>query len=93
MFKKFERNERDLLDRAATNLSFLYFLEGDYQNAEKYAQKAVEADRYNATALVNRANCFFVSEQFDQAKSMYLEAIGIDGDCTEAIYNLGFFFN
>jgi len=42
---------------AATNLSFLYFLEAEHANAEKYADIAVKADRYNARALVNKGNC------------------------------------
>jgi intraflagellar transport protein 88 len=39
---------------AATNLSFIYFLEEEYQLAEKHADIAVKADRYNAKALVNK---------------------------------------
>lgn len=31
---------------ASTNLSFLYFLENDMQNAEKYADLALTADRF-----------------------------------------------
>ena len=54
MLKKFERKEPSLLACAATNLSFLYFLEADHANAEKYADIAVKADRYNARALVNK---------------------------------------
>ena len=46
--------------RAATNISFLYFLERDYINAGKYADYAIEYDRYNAKALVNRGNCLFM---------------------------------
>jgi intraflagellar transport protein 88 len=45
---------------AATNLSFLYFLEAEHVNAEKYADIAVKADRYNARALVNKGNCCLV---------------------------------
>jgi len=74
---------------AATNLSFLYFLEADHANAEKYADIAVKADRYNARALVNKGNCMFMSDEFERAKEVYLEAIGVSADCLEAIYNLG----
>lgn len=101
IFKAFEKKEVALLDQAATNLSFLYFLEGDYKNAEKHAELAsmskkslyfnnlVKADRYNAKALVNRANCFYVRGEFEAAKESFLEAIGVEADCVEAIYNLG----
>jgi len=89
VFKDFERKEAALVDQAATNLSFLYFLEGDLKNAEIYAEKAVRADRYNAKALVNKANFMFKNQMPEAAKELYLEAIGVEADCVEAIYNLG----
>jgi intraflagellar transport protein 88 len=89
VLKKFERKEPSLMACAATNLSFLYFLEAEHQNAEKYADIAVKADRYNARALVNKGNCMFMNDEFERAKEVYLEAIGVSADCLEAIYNLG----
>merc|ERR1719498_1619781 len=89
VLRKFERKDPSLLACAATNLSFLYFLEADHANAEKYADIAVKADRYNARALVNKANCMFMNDEFERAKEIYLEAIGVSADCLEAIYNLG----
>jgi intraflagellar transport protein 88 len=89
MLKKFERKEPSLMACAATNLSFLYFLEAEHASAEKYADMAVKADRYNARALVNKGNCMFIHEEFERAKEVYLEAIGVSADCLEAIYNLG----
>lgn len=89
VLKEFEKNAVGLVDKAASNLSFVYFLEGDYTSASRYAEKAVNADRYNATALVNKANCLFIMGEHERAKEMYLEAIGVEADCTEAIYNLG----
>lgn len=74
---------------AANNISFLYFLERDFDNAEKYAQIATQHDRYNAKALVNKGNCLFHKEEFENAKEYYLEAIGVEANCIEAIYNLG----
>jgi len=89
VLKKFERKEPSLMACAATNLSFLYFLEAEHGSAEKYADMAVKADRYNARALVNKGNCMFYNEEFERAKEIYLEAIGVSADCLEAIYNLG----
>jgi len=89
VLKKFERKEASLMACAATNLSFLYFLEAEHANAEKYADIAVKADRYNARALVNKGNCMFMNDEFERAKEVYLEAIGVSADCLEAIYNLG----
>lgn len=59
LLKDFEKKEKDLKARAATNLSFLYFLEGDISNAEKHAEVAVKTNRYNAQALVNQGNCLY----------------------------------
>ena len=75
--------------RAATNISFLYFIEKDYKNAEKYADIAIKTDRYNAKALVNKGNCLYQRGEFETSKEFYLEAIGVEADCIEAIYNLG----
>lgn len=89
VFQSFEARDQGLVDQAATNLSFLYFLEGDFANAEAKADVAVRADRYNARALVNKANIHFVKDELDAARELYLEAIGVEADCVEAIYNLG----
>jgi intraflagellar transport protein 88 len=59
LLKEFEKKEKDLKARAATNLSFLYFLEGDLNNAGTYAELAVRTNRYNAHALVNQGNCLY----------------------------------
>jgi len=89
ILKNFERKEASLMARASTNLAFLSFLEGDYEQSEKYADIAIKADRYNSRALVNKGNCLFMSRNLERAKEVYLEAIGVTADCLEAIYNLG----
>tara|TARA_B110000208_G_scaffold165966_1_gene204531 strand:+ start:351 stop:770 length:420 start_codon:yes stop_codon:yes gene_type:complete len=89
LFKGFERKDNALKARAATNLSFLYFLEREYQTADRYASKAMQHARYSAKALVNKGNCFFVNNDLERAKEMFLEAIGVEADCVEAIFNLG----
>ena len=89
LFKGFERKDNALKARAATNLSFLYFLERDYATADRYASKAMQHARYSAKALVNKGNCFFVNNELERAKEMFLEAIGVEADCVEAIFNLG----
>lgn len=87
--KAFEKKDRHLKAKAATNLSFVYYLEGDVAQADEYANMAVRFHRYNAKALVNKGNCYFVQGQYERAKELYLEAIGVEADCTESIFNLG----
>jgi intraflagellar transport protein 88 len=89
VFKSFEKKDRIMMARASTNISFLYFIEKDWKNAEKYADVAIKNDRYNAKALVNKGNCLFMREDFEKSKEYFLEAIGVEADCVEAIYNLG----
>lgn len=89
VLKSFEKKDLSLKAMAATNLSFIYFLEGDIAQAEKHAEVAVKADRYNAKALVNKGNCLYMGGEYMRAKEMYLEAIGVEADCVEAIFNLG----
>eukprot|EP00842_Homolaphlyctis_polyrhiza_P000412 jgi/Hompol1/1371/HPOL_005581-RA len=87
--KTFEKKDAKLVGTAATNLSFLYYLEGDYKQSEKYADIAIEHDRYNAKAQTNRGNCDFVKGNYERARDRYHEAVSVDAVCTEAMYNLG----
>ena len=87
--KAFEKKDKTLKARAACNLSYLYFLEGDHENGEAFAKLSIETDKYNARALVNNGNFLFKKGQYDKAKEYYLEALSVEADCIEAIYNLG----
>ena len=89
VFKSFENKDAGLIDQAATNLSFLFYLEGDFKNAAKYAEMAVKTVHYDAKAHVNKANYLVHQGELGKAKDLYLEAIGVEEDCVEAIYNLG----
>ena len=85
--KAFEKKDKAMMARASTNISFQYFLETDFKNSEKYADMALNYDRYNAKALVNKGNCLFQKNDFQRAKENYQEAIGVEADCVEALYN------
>lgn len=43
-----------------------------------YADMAIRHNRYNAKALVNKGNCLFMSKEYDRAKEIFLEAIGVE---------------
>ena len=88
-FKAFEKKDKIMMAMASNNISFLYFLENDFKLAEQFADLAIQHDRYNSKALVNKGNCLFVNEEYDRSKEFFLEAIGVEADCIEAIYNLG----
>jgi intraflagellar transport protein 88 len=88
-FKAFEKKDKIMMAMASNNISFLYFLENDFKAAETFSDLAIQHDRYNSKALVNKGNCLFINEDYDRAKEFFLEAIGVEADCIEAIYNLG----
>lgn len=87
--KQFEKDDTKMQSAAATNLSFLYFLESQYAQADKYADVAITADSYNPQALVNKGNCSFVNDDYEAALGYYQQALGVDQTCTEALYNQG----
>jgi intraflagellar transport protein 88 len=71
--------------------------------ADLYGTLAIKKDRYNAKALVNKGNCEMykaLQEEkngrldsarlfYHNAKELYMEGIGVEADCVEAIFNLG----
>ncbi|XP_047198592.1 intraflagellar transport protein 88 homolog isoform X1 [Hippoglossus stenolepis] len=87
--KTFEKKDSRVKSAAATNLSFLHFLEKEYEQAERYADLAMTADRYNPAALINKGNTLFVKQDYEKAAEFYKEALRNDSSCTEALYNLG----
>ena len=89
IMKGFENKNKNLISRVSNNISFLYFVEGDYIKAESYIKIAIENERYNHKALVNMGNIHYIKGEYSKAKEYYLEAIGVQSDCPEAIYNLG----
>ena len=72
-----------MLDKAATNLSFLTYLEGNLKAAERHADLAITIDHLNSKALVNRGNVHFAKSEWDKAKGLYLNALGLDPDCLQ----------
>jgi len=85
----FEKKDKKLQARAATNLSYLYLLKSDLKNAEKYATLSVDHDKYNAKALVNLGNCQYLRGEFHAAKDTFSKALSAEPDCIQAIYNIG----
>ncbi|XP_038617721.1 intraflagellar transport protein 88 homolog isoform X2 [Tachyglossus aculeatus] len=87
--KMFEKKDSRVKSAAATNLSFLYYLENEFTQADNYADLAVSSDRYNPSALTNKGNTIFVSGDYEKAAEFYKEALRNDSSCTEALYNIG----
>lgn len=80
----FEKKEHKLKARAATNLAFLYSLEGDSANAERYADLALGTDKYSAQALVNKVSCVVVKKNSCLINTICLDVVQAHCSC-EAI--------
>ena len=89
ILKTFEKKDTPVKSQAATNLSFIYFLQGNRDNAKRYADAAVKADRFNSASLTNKANGLYLDGDPDGAIALYKEALENDFSCHEALYNLG----
>lgn len=87
--KAFEKKDRKQQAISSTNLCYLYLLEGDLKNAAKYADLAVQTDKYNANALVNKGICHYLNKEYPEAKEFFIEALENEADCAQAMYNLG----
>ena len=85
--KSFEKKDSRAASTAATNLSFLYLLQNQVSQAEKYANEAIESDRFNTGGLVNRGNCCFKQNELSKAREYYREALKCEATCVEALYN------
>jgi intraflagellar transport protein 88 len=89
LLKSFESKNLASKTMAATNLSSIYFLERHYKSVHSFADMAVSNSRYNAQAYVNKGNCLFADGDHAGAREMYIEAIGTNSGCVDAIFNLG----
>ena len=73
---------------AATNLSFLYLLQQEYDIAASYADEAIAADRYCTGGLLNRGNVYYHQGDYQRAIDYYRDVINTNPNCLEAYYNL-----
>lgn len=87
--KIFENRESKANSSAATMLSFIYFLQGDYDQAEKCGEIARNADSYNAAAYVNLSACAIKKGELNIARELLLCALDTDASHIQALYNLG----
>ncbi|KAM3720930.1 Intraflagellar transport protein [Dirofilaria immitis] len=88
----FSNKEDKIASAAANNLAVLNLLQGasKLEEAIQYSERALSVDRYNANALVNRGNIFFVLGDLDKAAQYYKEALSNEASCLQALYNLGY---
>ncbi|XP_061548867.1 intraflagellar transport protein 88 homolog isoform X5 [Phycodurus eques] len=89
ILKEVAKQDSRVKSAAANNLASLFILEKDYEQAERYADLAMNADRYNPGAFVCKGNAEFVKHDYVKAAEFFKEALRNDSSCTEALRNLG----
>lgn len=72
-----------------TNISFIYYLKGDFETSARHAQIALEIDPNDAYAHINLGCTYAKLGQWDQALREFLRAQDINGDKVQATYNAG----
>ncbi|KAK0182361.1 hypothetical protein PV327_000510 [Microctonus hyperodae] len=87
--KMFENRDTKANSAASTMLSFIYFLQGDYEQAERCGESARKADSYNSAAYVNLSACAIKKNELDRARELLLCALDSDASHVQALYNLG----
>ncbi|KAJ8956024.1 hypothetical protein NQ318_006300 [Aromia moschata] len=86
--KAFEKDSVIAIN-AAINLSFIYYLQGDYDNAIKYGEVVKTTNAKNPDGYVNYGACLMVKGQLDEAVSCFQKALEYDPTHFKAIFNLG----
>ncbi|KAL1518115.1 hypothetical protein ABEB36_001787 [Hypothenemus hampei] len=86
--KAFEKDS-DIAVNVATNLSFIYHLQGDYDTALRYSESIEESKQPTAEALVNYGACLLAKGLLDKSLECFQRALDIEANHFEALYNLG----
>ena len=87
VLKGFEKKDKVMMGRVATNISFLYFLETDFKNAEKFAEEAITYDNRtlaidpnNSSALYNKSLALAGLGRLKESLAYYSKALDIDSN-------------
>ncbi|KAF7281157.1 intraflagellar transport protein 88-like protein nompB [Rhynchophorus ferrugineus] len=86
--KAFEKDS-DMNMNAATNLCFIFYMQGDYDNALLYGECVERCPSPDANALVNYGACLLAKGRLDEACHCFRRALDLDNTHFEAIFNLG----
>eukprot|EP00835_Amoeboradix_gromovi_P004495 NODE_353_length_10269_cov_0.284759.p3 type:complete len:460 gc:universal NODE_353_length_10269_cov_0.284759:7357-8736(+) len=88
LYKSFELKELRLRTAASNNLAFLYLVQKDLINAEKYCSIVLQQDMYNSKALVNMGCIYYEKSNFNKAIEYFTKALSSDSLCISALHNL-----
>ncbi len=73
-------NEDEVATLANTELSAVHFAQGDFSQAEKYARKAIKADKNNYRAWRNLGNSLDAQEEYKEGEQAFDQALKLWGN-------------
>jgi tetratricopeptide (TPR) repeat protein len=71
------------------SLAYLFYLEGEYDESEKYYQEALSRDSLNAEYIYTIGNIDYLKGRYDEARKLYEKAVLLDSDYVEVYIKLG----
>eukprot|EP00924_Labyrinthula_sp_SR-Ha-C_P009055 maker-scaffold_2-augustus-gene-11.33-mRNA-1 protein AED:0.19 eAED:0.19 QI:0/0/0/0.5/1/1/2/0/714 len=89
ILRSFQSKEKVLQAKSANNLGFISLCEKNAEKSRNFMKLAISHNKYSARVLVNEGNSLILQEKLEEARNIFLEAIGVDSSCIPAIYNLG----
>ncbi len=75
------------------NLGLLYSLKGDYQNAIKYYDSAIQIKPHDVTSIINKSQLLIQIKKYNEANKCLDDSIRIDANFPEAWSNKGIALN
>ncbi|XP_028129725.2 intraflagellar transport protein 88 homolog [Diabrotica virgifera virgifera] len=86
--KAFEKDSVIAIN-ASVNLSFIYYLQGEYDAALRYAEVVEKQNAKSAEGFVNYGACLMAKDNLGEAITCFQKALACDPTFFEAIFNLG----
>lgn len=83
------KTSEDLNCCVSKRLACLYTLKEETEEAMHHTQISTALDRYSPECWINKGNVHLIKEELSHARKSYEEALLIDPESTEAIYNNG----
>lgn len=79
----------DLNSEVYTTLSFLYLIQKDYENAEKFALTAIDKDNKNGYAFSIIGQIYFCQHKTDKSCDYLIKSLELDNNISDSKYYLG----
>ncbi len=84
-----------LMEEANDSLELKFYSEAEQQFntlLEAYPERREEVIPFYSKAMLGKASVLGQKKEYDQAKAVYANIIELDGQCVDAVFNLGYIY-